>query len=127
MDLTGGPSTSADPASSDEWECQENAVFDMKPVLMSMRAKLSTESMARILKHWSILQLIKICEMDTEGDTFFTDFIRDHVIGQLIIDFNEIMQKQTKWTITKIFEVFGRSMKRIKVRKSQIFIFFDAH
>lgn len=119
MDLTGGPSTSADPASSDEWKFQENPEFDMKPVLMSMREKLSTESLVTIFKHWSIHQLIKICDMETKDDTFFTDLIRDHVIGQLLIDFNEIMQKQTKWTITKIFEVFGRSMKRIKVRKSQ--------
>lgn len=107
MDPIGGPSSSQ---------------HDLKQLLLAMRETLNEDCLIKIFEYLSVFDLINIYETD---NAIFTDLIKDQVIGRQLWDFNDIMAKQMTFTITKIFEVFGPSMKQIKVKNiKKRFCFF---
>lgn len=89
--------------------------LELESILLQMRNKLNEDCLLEVFKYLSIVELLKICDIDTEENAFFFDFIRDRIIKMRLINCNDIVELQQAWTINKIFETFGRSMTRIKV------------
>lgn len=72
--------------------------------------------------------LVKICEFldvpdlinfhesfDEDKDTFMT--LLNEVIYKKRFDFAQIQSEQSLWSVNKVFESFGQSMRRVKVSK----------
>lgn len=77
---------------------------------------LNEDCLVNIFKYLSVCDLLSICNLDTENDKSFTNLINDRVIKTKLFDFDEI-QSQRSWSVNKVFENFGQSMKRLKVSK----------
>lgn len=98
-------------------------ISNFKNLLSTLRSELNPDCLVTIFEHLSVLNLLEICwYMDTKDDTFFTELTR-RAIGLKQWDFIEIMDNQSKWTMMKMFKVFGPWMKRIEVWKSLVLWF----
>lgn len=98
---------------SDTMEIQPQPNIDLHILLLS--SGLNEDCFVEILKYLSVCDLLKICEFDTETSKTFTELIRQHIMPLKLFDFDEIQSQQRTWSIVKLFETFGPSMRRLKV------------
>lgn len=80
-----------------------------------LRHTLNVNCLLEVLEYLHVLDLIQLCELDTEMDAFYTSLIKDHIIGKKLIDLEPRYRKQIIWPLTKTLETFGPNVKRLKI------------
>lgn len=76
---------------------------------------LNEDCFAKILKYLNICDLLTICNgLDDDNDKSITNFVNEHIIKKRLFDFGEI-RSQRRYTVNKVFEIFGHSIKLLKV------------
>lgn len=87
-----------------------NGRHDDENKLCRLRQGLNYDCLIKIFEYLSVSDLIRLCETDI----YFQNLILSHVIGRKVIDFTK---SYPLWRKRKIFEVFGKSMRKIKMDK----------
>lgn len=75
-----------------------------------LRHGLNYDCLCEVFGYLSVSDLIRLCEMDV----YYQNLIATHVIGKKLIDFTK---SYPHWRKRKIIEVFGKSMRKIKMDK----------
>lgn len=84
-----------------------NSNFDVFDLLEN--SGLNEDCLVAIFKFLDVPDLLKVCEID---EITFTKLMNERVMGGKLFDFSSM---QMQWSILKIFKIFGRSMRRIRV------------
>lgn len=87
-----------------------NSVIELEQLLV--HSDLNDDCFIKIFEYLRPIDLLKICEIDTVLNTSHTNLIKNSVIKKKMFD---LVVMQEIWPIEKIFETFGRSMKRISI------------
>lgn len=95
-------------------ESSTNFSSNLEAILLC--SGLNEDCLMKILKYLNVCDLIRICvTFDDANDKSVTNLVNEHVISTKLFDFEQI-QTQQAWAANKIFENFGASIKRLKVR-----------
>lgn len=78
-----------------------------------LRNKLNEDCLAELFEYLHVLDLMRICDLDTDDDQFFTVLIRERVISKRLIDLWPRFGRV--WSLKKTFEKFGPYIKRLKI------------
>lgn len=84
--------------------------IDVTDLLLS--SGLNEDCLVAIFKYLSVTELLKICELE---ETTFIKLMNDYIVGKKLFDFTVIQSEPNQWSVLKVFEKFGVSMKRIRV------------
>lgn len=88
----------------------KNVTIDVTYLLLS--SGLNEDCLVAIFKYLSVPELLTICELD---ETTFAKLMNDNIMGKKLFDFTVIQSEPNQWSVLKVFEMFGGSMKRIRV------------
>lgn len=91
----------------------ESQKFDLQNFVLN--SGLSEECLLAVLNHFTAIDLLEMYDINDETDHEFVKFMKKRVMNTKLFDLTEIVRKQNKWTIRRIFETFGKSMKKLKV------------
>lgn len=96
----------ADQKSSDE-QCFKD---DTESRLANCRLRhgLNEDCLCEVFIYLGVYDLIQLCELDI----YFQNLITKWVIGKKLVNFTKM---DPCWTTNKIFQVFGKSMRKIKI------------
>lgn len=86
-----------------------------EPLSHYLRHVLNVNCLVEVFQYLEFCDLLTVCDLDTENDPFFTTLIKDHVICVKYIDFEVRHTQESVWSLSRIFEVFGSSMKIINI------------
>lgn len=92
-----------------------NTPISLEELLLN--SGLNEDCLVEILSYLNISDLLIVCTFDSEGDKTFTELIREKVASKILFDLDAISIQRT-WSITKIFEIVGSKMTKIKVTVS---------
>lgn len=78
-----------------------------------LRYKLNEDCLVEMFEYLDFHDLLRVCDLDTDDDQFFTELIRNRVIGRKLI----VLWHRSKqvWSLEKTFQKFGPYIKRLKV------------
>lgn len=96
-------SNSNDSKSSEEAESPETSLADCR-----LRHCLNEDCLYEIFLFLDVYDLIQLCELDI----YFQTIIQNWVIGKKLINFTKM---DPCWTTNKIFQTFGKHMRKIKI------------
>lgn len=83
-----------------------------------LRHGLNEDCLCEIFYYLSLCDLIQLCELDI----YYQDLISKWIIGKKVIDFTE---PNPYWTAVEMFEVFGKTMRKIKIGNQSLEWFFN--
>lgn len=78
-----------------------------------LRHGLNEHCLLEIFNFLDVIDLLQLCEVDV----YYKDLIQNWIIGKRLINFrylNSPDNEQTSWTTKNIFEMFGKSISKIK-------------
>lgn len=79
------------------------------------------DCLVKICAFLEVPDLIKLCalfgqDLFAEDNESFTEFLVDRVmIHKKLFDFTQIQSQQRAWSVNKVFDTFGKSMRKLKV------------
>lgn len=80
---------------------------ELDPLNCRLRC-LNVDCLLSIFEYLSVKDLLHVCELDD----YFKDIITEHVVPTKLVDFTKT---GGHWTTNKIFQTFGKKMRRIKI------------
>lgn len=86
-----------------------------KSLSFYLRHVLNPDCVLEVFQYLSMIDLMQMCELDTDDDAYFTHLIRERVIGSMLMDFRPRNEKQTVWYLTKTLQTFGAYIKRLSI------------
>lgn len=86
-----------------------------QPLSHYLRHILNANCLIEVFQYLEFSDLLSVCGLDTETDPFFTNLINDRMIGLTLIDVDVEKSQENKWPLSKIFQVFGTSMRKINL------------
>lgn len=91
-------------------EKRKKSKDDAESILATCRLRhgLNEDCLCEVFKFLNVYDLIQLCELDI----YFQNLITKWVIGRKLINFTKM---EPCWTTNKIFQVFGKTMRRIKI------------
>lgn len=91
--------------------------FDLENFVLN--SGLNESCLLAVFDNLSVIDLLKLCDFNDKTDPEFVKFMQERVMNTKLFDLPEIVAKQSNWSILRIFEIFGKSMSKLKVRKSE--------
>lgn len=88
----------------------KDSTIDVTDLLLS--SGLNEDCLVAIFKYLSVPELLTTCELD---ETTFAKLMNEKIMGKKLFDFIVIQSEPNQWSVLKVFEIFGVSMKRIRV------------
>lgn len=79
-----------------------------------LRHGLNDDCLCEVFKFLDLFDLIQLCELDI----YYQNLIAKWVIGTKLIDFTTLMPC---WTTSKIFKIFGKFIRKIKIAEENTF------
>lgn len=103
------PSTSNDtPKNPEQQDVGDNAEEPTPVPTCRLRHGLNEDCLCEIFKHLDVYDLIQLCELDV----YYQNLIVQWIIGKKRINFTKM---EPCWTTNKIFQVFGKAMRKMKI------------
>lgn len=91
-----------------------DSVSNLDKLLQS--SGLNEDCLTEIFKYLDACDLLQMCYHDDDTDKSITNFVNDyHILNEKLVDFKQIQSQQNPWSVNRVFEYFGHSMRRIKV------------
>lgn len=78
-----------------------------------LRHKLSEDCLVILFEYLQVNDLMRVCDLDTDDDQFFTSIIGERIIGKKII--NLWSRVKRVWSLRKTIEKFGQFIKRLEI------------
>lgn len=96
--------------SSDEQKSNDDEKEDGDNALGTCRLRhgLNDDCLCEIFNYLGVYDLIQLCELDI----YYQNLITKWIIGKKLINFTKM---DPCWTTNKIFQVFGKTMRKIKI------------
>lgn len=95
--------------SSDEQKStDEKEDSDSSLATCRLRHGLNEDCLCEIFSYLGVYDLIQLCELDI----YYQNLITNWIIGKKLINFTKM---DPCWTTNKIFQVFGKTMRKIKI------------
>lgn len=96
--------------SSDEQKSSDEKCDSESSSLATCRLRhgLNEDCLCKIFNYLGVYDLIQLCELDI----YYQNLIAKYIIGKKLINFTKM---DPCWTTNKIFQVFGKTMRKIKI------------
>ncbi|XP_055306023.1 uncharacterized protein LOC129570445 [Sitodiplosis mosellana] len=94
--------------SDEQWSGESKDDSDSVLATCRLRHGLNDDCLCEVFKFLAVYDLIQLCELDI----YFQNLITKWVIGKKLINFTKM---DPCWTTNKIFQIFGKSMRKIKI------------
>lgn len=78
-----------------------------------LRHKLSEDCLVILFEYLQVNDLMRVCDLDTDDDQFFTELIGKRIIGKKLIDLWSRVRRV--WSLKKTIEKFGPFIKRLEI------------
>lgn len=102
--------------SSDEQKSNDDSELSLASC--RLRHGLNEDCLCEIFKYLGVYDLIQLCELDI----YYQNLISKWVIGKKLINFTKM---DPCWTTNKIFQVFGKTMRKIKIAEENTLLSFE--
>lgn len=87
------------------------------PLSYYLRHKSNEDCLLKIFSYLNSVDLMHICDLDTDNDNFFSHLIKHHAIRKKLVCASSWMTDNS-WQINKTLETFGGMIRRLKVQTS---------
>lgn len=96
-------------------ESSTEFITNLEKILLS--SGLNEDCLVKILEYLKFCDLLNVCDLNNETDKSMTNLIKNRVIrSSTLFDFGPTFwSRLNSWSVNKVFEHFGNSMKRLKV------------